>query len=193
MKASRKLKRIQERRFSAHHMLIRAAAIALERGKKKQPGWLFDELSAMTYSALAIEALCNSVGDLVISDWDKDFEMAPTAAKLRVLTKHLGIPYDKAKEPWSTAKDLGKFRNLVAHAKPQLIVEEEVMSQEEYDARLFDVPKSKLENQINSTNAARAVAAVERIKDIFIEKLDAEQKFGLTSDGWSGSTKAHDG
>lgn len=154
---------------------------------------MFDELSAMTYSALAIEALCNSLGDLVIPDWDKDFEMAPTAAKIRVLTNQLGIPYDKTKEPWSTAKDLGKFRNLVAHAKPQVIVEEKVMSQEDYDERLFDVPKSKLEKEITSANAERAVAAVERIKDLFIEKVTAEQRFGFTSDGWSGSTRAHDG
>jgi hypothetical protein len=190
MKTARTLKRIQERQFSAHHMLIRAAVIARDRGSEKKPGWMFDELSAMTFSALAIEALCNSIGHRVIDDWDKDFESASPNAKLRILTKRLEIKYDKNKEPWAGARELIKFRNLVAHAKPQLIVEEKLMTQEEYDKRLFDIPQSKLESLITAANADRAVRTVEKLKELLIEKLDPEQKLGLALDGWSGSTSA---
>ena len=191
MKLAARLKRMQERRFSAHHMLIRAAEIARDRGKEKNPGWMFDELSAMTFAALAIEALCNSIGDRMIEGWDKDFESSSPNAKLRILAKHLGIKYESDKEPWAGARELIKFRNLVAHAKPQLIVEEKVMTQEEYDKRLFDVPESKLEKLINAANADRAVRTVQKIKDILIEKLEPEDKLGLTADGWSGHATAH--
>lgn len=172
-------------------MLIRAAEIARDRAKEKKPGWMFDELTAMTFAALAIEALCNSIGDRVIEGWEKDFESSSPNAKLRILTKELGIKYEKDTEPWSAARELIKFRNLVAHAKPQVIVEERVMTQEEYDKRLFDVPESKLEKLINSANADRAVRTVQKMKDILIEKLEAEDKLGLTADGWSGHTTEH--
>ena len=190
MKSTRKVKRSQERRFSAHHMLIRAAAIARDRGKEKSPGWMFDELSAMTFSALAVEALCNSIGDRVIDHWDKDFESASPNAKLRILANRLGIEYDKDAEPWASVRALMKFRNLVAHSKPQLIVEEDVMTQEEYDKRLFEVPQSKLERLITAANADRAVRTVEHLKDILIEKLEPQQKEGLAVDVWSGSAAA---
>lgn len=193
MKTAQKLKRIQERRFSAHHMLIRAAVIAMDRGKEKKPGWMFDELAAMIFAALAIEALCNSIGDRVIEDWDKDYESASPNAKLRILAKYLMIAYNKDKEPWRGARELIKFRNLVAHAKPQVILEEEIMTQEQYDSRLFDVPKSKLEKLITVSNAERAVRTVKKIKEVLIEKLRSEQKLGLMMDGWSGSTSLHDG
>src|SRR3954471_2833467 len=115
MKPVRKLKRTQERQFSAHHMLIRAAEIARDRGTEKKPGWMFDELSAMTFAALAIEALCNSIGDRVVPGWAKDFESASPNAKLRILSGRLGLEYDEDKEPWVGARELIKFRNLVAH------------------------------------------------------------------------------
>ena len=184
---TRKLKRIQERRFSAHHLLIHAAVIARDRSKKKHSGYMFDELSAMILSALAVEALCNAIGDRVIDDWANDFESASPNAKLRLLARHLHIRYDKDKEPWAGARELIKFRNLVAHAKPQLIIEERMMTHEEYDRRLFDVPQSKLERQISAANANRAVRTVEKLKEILIEKLDRHQKEGLTVDEWSGS------
>lgn len=167
-------------------MLIRAAVIARDRGKEKKPGWMFDELSAMTFSALAIEALCNSIGERVIENWKKDFESSSPIAKLRILARQLGIKYEKDKEPWAGARDLIKFRNLVAHAKPQLILEENVMTQEESDKRLFDVPKSKLEKLVTAASANRAVQTVQKIKDILISKLEPGDKLGLIADGWSG-------
>jgi len=190
MKPSRTLKRIQERNFSAHHMLIRVASRANERAKKHEPGWMYDELTAMTFSALAIEALCNSIGDRVFDEWD-DFESSSPNAKLRLLTGRLGVKYVKDEEPWATARWLVKFRNLVAHAKPEVIVEEKLINQEEYDERLFDAPKSKLEKWINEANADRAVRGAEQIKDVLIGNMPSEETLGLTADAWSGRTRLH--
>jgi hypothetical protein len=99
---------------------------------------------------------------------------------------------EQDKEPWSGARELIKFRNLIAHAKPQLVIEEKVMTQEEHDRRLFDVPESKLEKLINAANADRAVRTVQKIKDILIKKMQPEEKAGLVADGWSGHTTSHD-
>jgi hypothetical protein len=191
MSKVQRVKRTQERHFSAHHMLINAASHAKKAAARKEPGWFYDHLAMMTFSALAIEALCNSIGKRVVADWE-DFESSSPNAKLRILAKQLAVPYDKEKEPWSTARWLVAFRNRIAHAKPEFIVEERIMTQEEHDKQLFDDPKSKLEKEISGGNADRALQAAERIKDLLIEKLNPEDKFGLSTDGWSGSTKAHD-
>ena len=127
MNSPRKVKRTQERHFSAHHMLIRAATIARDRAAEKNPGWFYDELAAMTFAALAIEALCNSIGERVVDDWN-DFESARPAAKLRTIALRLGIEYAKNREPWPGVFQLLAFRNLVAHAKPELVVESKIMT-----------------------------------------------------------------
>jgi hypothetical protein len=191
MNKIRRVKRTLQRNYSAHHTLINAAAHANRAAAKKEPGWFFHHLATMTFSALAIEALCNSIGKRVVSDWE-DFESASPNAKLRILTERLSVPYKRDAEPWSTAIWLVKFRNLVAHAKPELIVVERIMTQDESDKRLFDDPKSKLEKMITAGNANRALQAAEQIKELLIGKLPPEERFGLISDGWSGHTVAHD-
>ena len=190
MKPAKNLKRIQERNFSAHHMLIRTASLANKRAKKREPGWIYLELTAMTFSALAIEALCNSIGDRVFSDWD-DYESSSPNAKLRMLADRLSLKYVKDREPWSTARWLVKFRNLIAHAKPELIVEEKLITQEELDRRLFDAPKSKLEKWINASNADRAVRGAEAIKEALIRNMPPEDALGLAVDAWTGTTRLH--
>ena len=190
MNQPRKLKRTQERTFSAHHMLIRAASRANDAAAKKGAGWGLDVLATMTFSALAIEALCNSIGKCVVSDW-KDFESASPNAKVRLLAHKLGVAYSKDAEPWSRARWLVTFRNLVAHAKLELVAEELLLTQEEHDKRLFDKPKSKLEKLLTFGNSSRALRAAEQLKDILVKKLSVEQKWGLAVDGWSGSTELH--
>ena len=92
----------RERPFSAHHMFLGAARVALQDSKDKRPGWFYSNLIAITMSALAIEALCNTVGERIIDDW-KDFESASPVAKLRLLCENLSIDFDKSLEPWSSA------------------------------------------------------------------------------------------
>lgn len=190
MEPSKRFKRIQERSFSAHHMLIRVASRANDRAKKREPGWMYEELTAMTFSALAIEALCNAIGDRVFADW-KDFESASPNAKLRLLADRLGLKYSKDVEPWATARWLVKFRNLIAHAKPELLVEEKIITEQDYDERLFDAPKAKLEKWINSPNADRAVCGAEEIKELLIRGMPPQDALGLAADAWSGTTSLH--
>jgi hypothetical protein len=189
MKSAKNLKRTRARNFSAHHLLIRTALLAIGRAKKREAGWHSDALTAMTFSALAIEALCNSIGAHVYDDWD-DFENSSLNAKLRLVASRLGLTYVKGEEPWSTARWLVKFRNLVAHAKPQLIVEEELITPEKHDQRLFEPPPTaKLEKWISLQNADRAVLGAEAIEEMLIRRLKPMYPLGLATDGWNTSTQ----
>jgi len=42
----------RDRDFKPHHILIGTAKIALESAEAKTPGWLYYELTAITFSAL---------------------------------------------------------------------------------------------------------------------------------------------
>jgi post-segregation antitoxin (ccd killing protein) len=178
----------RERRFSAHHMLLGAARMALQDAESKKPGWFYAELTALTLSGLAVEAICNAVGERVITDW-KDFENASPIAKLRLICDKLGVSFDSNREPWSTARWLAKFRNEIAHAKPELVKESYVWTREEYDRWQAKEPKSGVERKITLGNAKRIVKRITEIKDLLCLRVPADEASGLYSDEWSGSAE----
>lgn len=188
---NKRLKVTRKRRFSAHHMLIGAARLAVEDAESRRPGWAYDELTAVTLSGLAIEALCNAVGEAILKDWG-DFEGCSPNAKLRLLCEHLKVPYDKTKEPWSSARWLIGLRNKIAHAKPQIVEEEHNWTRQEYDKRRTEEPKSALEREITLGNAKRALKSAEDILLKLCEVIPDEYSFGLYSDGWEGSASVID-
>jgi hypothetical protein len=177
----------REREFKPHHILIGAAKIALESAEQRTPGWIYYELTAITFSALALEALTNSFGKRLVKRWD-DFESASPTAKLRVICSRLRVEPDFQNEPWSVIPWLVKFRNKIAHAKPESIKYDKTMTEEEFQKLRLEYPHSKLEMQINLKNAKRSIDAIDQILDLFYPKLNADEKYHLYSSGFSGST-----
>jgi hypothetical protein len=183
-------KRTRERQYSAHHTLMHIASLSLERADRKEPGWFNEAMVAITFSALAMEAMANAIGDRVVPDW-KDFESATPNAKLRLLAERLGASYDRHLEPWSTLRWLGKLRNQIAHPKSEHIVDESIISERERDDRYVDPPESKIEREITIENARRAVKALYDVKWHLCDRIAPERSFGLGTDGWTGSTELH--
>jgi hypothetical protein len=185
---SRKKFRVQrDRDFKPHHILIGSAKIALESAETRTPGWLYYELTAITFSALAIEALTNSFGEKLVTRWN-DFEKASPIAKLRVICTRLCVEPDFEKEPWFTVLWLVQFRNKVAHAKPESIKFDKTMTEKELQKIQFEYPRSRLEMQINIENAKRSVSAVDQILELFYPQLTPDEKYYLYSNGFSGTT-----
>jgi hypothetical protein len=183
---SSKIRVEREKRFSAHHMLLGAARAALEDAESRRPGWFYAELVAMTMASLAVEAVSNAIGERVVRDW-KDFESAKPIAKLRLICQQLDVLFDERIEPWATVRWLAKFRNDVAHAKPELVKETYTWSRAEYERREDEGPKSKLEKKVTIGNARRAVCEVRRVKDILCDAVPEDMRQGLFSDAWTGS------
>jgi hypothetical protein len=191
MNRLKRLKRVQERHFSAHHLLLNTAWGARERAIKKQPGWRGDALVVMLCSAMAIEAMCNTIGERVVDEWKEDYESSKPDAKIRILAAALKVDYQRDKEPWKTARWLFTFRNKVAHAKPERIVEEEILTQKQHDRRLFDTPQSKLERDITVPNATRALDAARKVLDRLASNMQPDDTVGILVDIWTGTTQAH--
>ena len=178
--------RVQKKRdFEPQHLLMHIAEIALEDAQKKIPGWKNQEIVAITFSALALEALANSFGSKLVSRWD-DFENSSPIAKLRIICGELGISPDWSKGHWGTALWLVNFRNKIAHARPQLVTYDKIISNEKFKRIFHDSPPSDLESQVNFGNAKQAVNAVTEIKWDFLSKLKA-LKPGKHSSLYAGS------
>lgn len=176
-----------ERFYSAHHTLLRIAKDNLKKAEIKEPGWFNNEFMAITLSSLAVEAICNAVGEKGISDWS-DFESCSPIVKTRLICEHLSIDYDTSKEPWGSFIWLCKTRNLIAHPRAEPIMHEAVITELEHENQEYsDAPKSKLEKRITLDNAKKAVATVDKLIDLFCEKLTPEQKFGISGDMWHSS------
>ena len=175
--------------YSAHHALLRIASASLSSAKAKEAGWEDHQFVAIALSALAIEALCNAVGERSVPDWD-EYESCSPKAKLRILCTSLGIEYDKTAEPWSSLAWLGALRNKVAHPKAEQVDETvEVIGWEKSKERHRIAPKSALEKQISEGNAERAVQAVKTAKTLFAAALPEEKQVGISSDSWCSSSR----
>jgi hypothetical protein len=137
----------------------------IEEAKASEVGRFNKCLAAMVFSALAIEALANAVGSRVASDWAA-FESLNPLEKLDSLARELSIIYDPNKEPWSAITQLARFRNDIAHPKPELVSEEKILFEVALGKKLFDSPQSRIEHQITLGNAERAHKAVWEIGDV---------------------------
>ena len=169
-KESKRVHVRKKRDFEPQHLLMHIAEIALEDAQKEVPGWKNQELVAITFSALALEALANSFGSKLISRWD-DFESSSPIAKLRIICRELGISPDWSKGHWGTALWLINFRNKIAHARPQSVRYDKNMSAGKFKRTFHETPPSDLEQKVNLGHARQAVNAVVEIKWSFLSKL----------------------
>jgi hypothetical protein len=183
----------KERDFKPHHFLIYAARVGLEDAEKvtkEEKGlstWTPHELTAIIFSAFALEAIGNSFGEKLIKRW-KDFEYSSPIAKMRIVCAQLNIDPDFEGEPWATALWLVTFRNGVAHAKPSFIETDEIIPASEYNFwHLHSDPQSKIEKQITLENARRAVKAIQEILNLFYLKIKPEERGGLFFESVSGA------
>ncbi|OOY37351.1 hypothetical protein BOV90_10430 [Solemya velum gill symbiont] len=181
----------REKHFSLHHSLLGAARVSLEDATNKRDGYYYHQLITITMSALAIEAICNAFGDRYINDW-RDFEKSSPIAKLRLICEHFDIEFDRSKEPWSTVVWLMGMRNKIAHAKPKFVSEKHEWSRSEYDRRLSEEPRSKLEKEITLGRAKQAYKCADNIKNLLSEYIPTADRHGLRNEGWTGSAKLID-
>jgi len=180
-----------ERFYSAHHVLQRIAKDHLLKAQSKEPGWFDSLFISISLSSLAIEAICNAVGEKALDKWC-DFESCSPIAKIRLICERLGIDYDGGIEPWGTIIWLSKTRNLISHPKAHHIKYEAIITLEEQQNQSYrNMPKSKLELQITPTNAKKSVEAVDKLVELFCTKLTLDQKFGIVGDMWHSSAKVH--
>lgn len=184
-------RKVEDRTFFAHHMLLHAAEIEIADAEASEVGRFNKCLAAMVLTALAVEGLVNAVGSRVAADYPA-FERLRPLEKLDFLARALEIVRDEAKEPWTTLQFLGAFRSDIAHPKPELVVKESILPEAGLMKTAFDTPLSALEREITVGNAKRAYAAVRELKGLLTDAMPEHDRFGIYVDMWHGSTSPHE-
>lgn len=144
---------------------------------------------SMVMSALAVEAIANAVGSRVVSNWS-DFERLPPLKKIDYLIVFLGIEHRLMQEPWPALRQLAKFRNSVAHPKPEEIISSRFVFEHEIERNAFEIPTSKFESQITEGNARRYLEAVCQLKEILFSSIPFGLRHGIFVDDWFGSVES---
>ena len=180
-------RKTEKREFFAHHMLLHAASLSISEAEATQVGHFNKCLAAMTMTALAVEGLVNAVGSRVAIDWI-EFEKLRPHEKIDALVSQLAIDLNANVNLWTTLRFLGKFRNQIAHPKPELIVKDSHLPESALNNTNFSTPQSKLEREITVGNARRVHDAVEQLKGVFTDAMPVDKRFGIYADMWSGST-----
>ncbi len=186
------LKVSRHRRFSAHHLFVHVARTYLDRAILYREASTLNILIAITFSALGVEAISNSFGSVKVPDWLNKHERKSPMKKVRLLCNVLAVPYESDKEPWDAIEWLMALRDRLAHAKPALIVEEGILTSEQFDALQADfsnMPMSDLELELTVDNATRAVGAVEELLRRWGRKIPPLEAAGVTASMWFGGAE----
>ncbi|MFD0724453.1 hypothetical protein ACFQ0E_02455 [Lysobacter brunescens] len=176
----------KRRLYSAHHTLLRIARVSASKAAEKSIGWRDHEFVAVTMSCLAIEAICNAFGERMVDHWKEDVESASPTLKLRILCSSMGVEYDKNAEPWRTLRKMHTVRNRIAHPKLESVEKSESMTVARYRREERIEPVSSLEKQVAEL-AQGAPVAVQRLLEVFGEKLSEDDQFDLLHDSWEGT------
>ena len=176
------------RRFVPHAMLLGAASKALESAKAKSKGYWWDWFGAILYCSLSIEAIGNTYGETLIARW-QDFESASPLAKIRLVAEHCGLQPDFLVRPWGIVPDLIRFRNRVAHAKPEEILVDAVHPRENYETYLYAKPESRIENAVTGHFAQQSFDHVKEILRLLATGLPAEAVIKIETESWHGSAE----
>lgn len=176
--ADRECAVIIERNFSGWHLLIHAARTSLDLIPLGQHAPYYC-VSSILLTALAIEALSNSLLESAIDeDWE-DFDSARTIAKIRFLCDKCDIDFHKPREPWATIAWLIQLRNDIVHAKPFEVVDRKIMKVSEMTGYHPPQPLTRMEKQLTKESAARAYKAAYDVSERFRPKFPA-----LFTDSW---------
>ena len=174
-----------QRRFNPHLLLMRGAYHFLDRAAERRGGWYYEWLSAIVLSALFIEAIGNSYGEVLLPDWSAwtSQRRRSPVQKLERVAKSRRITPDFNKDPWLTIRKMKKFRDSIAHATRDRLVLEENRTLSDYHAIFYAQLESDLEKTVTEDFARESYDAVQQVVDLLNTTLTIKQRYELTCDG----------
>ncbi len=135
--------------------LLIAADTALNAARQELPGRNYHYITAVTFSAFAVEAAVNHVGIDHDPEWLEKKERKPWKKKLEILATENGMRLDFTSRPAKTVKEAFEVRDKLAHGKTwigeQCYLDD---GQEIGEQRLPDW----LQHCMNETRAAEVIA-----------------------------------
>jgi hypothetical protein len=179
-----------KRKFLPHVLLQRSAQHHLATSDKNQGGCYYEWFAAIVSSALCVEAIGNSYGKVLIPKWKeviadliKKREGASPIKKLQLVAGRCGITPDFESDPWSTARKLTRFRDLICHAKREPFEFEEYRGLHNYGEAMGTKLEADVEKMITKDFAKQSCDAVDKIISMFNKTLKSSELYELAMDG----------
>jgi hypothetical protein len=134
-----RVRRQVEKTVLIHNTLANAAFYFKTRIEERlktgdREGIAFEYMSCLLMLAFTVEAHINFLGYSLIKDWN---EWKPFNVKVDDVLAHLKITADRSTRPYSVVSKLKKFRDTIAHGKPEQTSKDEIIeaTAEELDQR----------------------------------------------------------
>lgn len=110
-----------KRKYQHFKDLRGISSLSKELIKRDNENGAYHLMVSMVFSAFTLEAFLNHVGAIQFKKNWPELERLRTKEKLIVLSEKLNLQLDFGKRPWQTYNEINNFRNLVVHAKPEII------------------------------------------------------------------------
>lgn len=106
------------RKVYIYSYLVSAAAIYSRLSSTQGQDPFNNSMSSILYSAFALEACLNHIGEKVFPHW-KQLEKLSPRGKLDVISHEFKFSYDFGSRPFQSFKLAFKFRNQIVHGKTE--------------------------------------------------------------------------
>lgn len=184
----------QERNYAPHKNLMIIArdseqACRPDPQGNPSPAWQSHTAVAMTFTALALEGLANTLGVALCPTWIDTYERKPLDDKFKAIRRLLGINIDWNKHPWSSLTNLIEFRHAMVHPKHELVVEGPFTAAAEHLPEFLDFPLSSVERAMTPENALLAIRTFDDIFDVLYQATPEHTRLAAFHDNTRSSRK----
>ena len=143
-------------------------------------GCALDMMAALVFCAFSTEAKVNFVGWKTLQDgWP---ERANLREKIDLLRKTLSLHIDWSTRPLQTVAKLKRFRDTLAHGKPEIVDETQVT---DVEPEIWDALKAQWENSVQPDFVDRCREDEEALWDIMLKAAGIGRHETLTIGGQS--------
>lgn len=147
----------RERDVRTHAYLWHTSLFLRDRGRKEEAGSSHQFRASLIFTAFALEAYLNWLGDKLFPHWDY-LERLKIKEKLDLLSAQFGVQINNGARPWQTIKDVFAFRNDLAHGRPDALTSTATEPIDEHlDKKIGEWQRTWWETYCTGENAERAI------------------------------------
>ena len=158
----------------------------LKNGIENKTGSYHQFLGSIVFTAFALEAFLNHVGESLYKSWPELEKLTPKG-KIDLITESLGITVDYGSMPWQIVPEIFAIRNKIAHGKNELLQDERMLSVDTYDEKMGEMLLASWQSYCSRENAEKARDKVEEICKAIWAKTDFREHDLFELSGQSGS------
>lgn len=157
----------------------------LEFSKEIRDGRRFEWMGALLLTAFAYEGYLNYLGRKLFASWESFERSLSWRSKTKLISERIEFVLEEDQKPFKTIKDLFKFRDQMAHLKPDELSEE--FEVDKIDMRFYERIRTEAEKFCTMDNAKLCIEDVESMIIRLHETAKTNDEYPLIPGEESGS------